>query len=54
MTQKQTPVLLTCVGQEGDSRCQRRDPVQGVTPSHPEEDKVEEEGAGAFHEGGLG
>lgn len=51
---KGTPVLLTCVGQEGDSRCQRRDPAQGVALPHLEEHKVEEEGAGAFHEGSMG
>lgn len=51
--EKESQVLLTYVSQEGDSRCQRRDPVDWVTPAQFEKDKVEKERAGAFHKGSM-
>jgi len=51
--EKEKQVLLTCVGQEGDSRCQRRDPVHRVTLLQLEKEEVEKERAGAFHKGSV-
>lgn len=51
--EKERQVLLTCVGQEGDSRCQGRDPVHQVTLAQLEKDEVEKERAGAFHKGSM-
>lgn len=53
LKEKERQVLLTCVGQEGDSCCQHRNPVHLVTPMQLEKDKVEDKRAGAFHKGSM-